>query len=119
MTLNQERRASVKAKREQARRDRELIEDLVAMRLRKGLTHQNVADKLSVSQSTISRFEARVTNPSQQFIRRYALAVGAGIKYEIVDSSPIYEQNFAVDQRYQISETSIYMSDAPSFQIKV
>ncbi|MFY9263214.1 MAG: helix-turn-helix transcriptional regulator [Actinomycetaceae bacterium] len=78
-----QRASSIKAKREQVRRDDKLRLDLVAHRRTVGLEQSDIAQRLSVDQSTISRFENGKVNPTQQFIRRYAQAVGVEIHYEI------------------------------------
>lgn len=57
--------------------DSRLLSDLVAMRERADLTQQQLADKLGVTQATISAFERYDNDPKLSTIRRYALGVGA------------------------------------------
>lgn len=82
--LNQKRRESIRKRREQNKRDWQLISDLVEIRKKLGIEQADIAQKMSVSQSTISRFESGQTNPTQQTIRRYARIVGVSIEYQLV-----------------------------------
>lgn len=63
-----------------------LMQDLVAMRKRHGLTQDVVADRMGVSQPTVAAFERYDANPTLGSVRRYALAVGARIHHEVVDA---------------------------------
>ncbi len=58
---------------------------LVEMRKRHGLTQPQVAELLGVSQAAISKFESYDSNPTLSSIRRYALAIGATLRLEVVD----------------------------------
>lgn len=60
--------------------------DLVAMRKRHGLTQELVAERMGVSQPTVAAFERYDANPTLSSVRRYALAVGAQIHHDVVDS---------------------------------
>jgi hypothetical protein len=55
----------------------ELITQLVIIRENRGMTIDQVAQRMGVNKSTISRFERGNTNPTMKTIRRYAEAVGA------------------------------------------
>lgn len=67
----------------QREQDEAMLRDLVAFRERRGLTQQDVADSLGVSQSAIARFETRERNPNLRTLRRYAIAVGAVTEHTV------------------------------------
>jgi transcriptional regulator with XRE-family HTH domain len=58
------------------RTDREFLAALIHHREKHGLTQADVAERMGVSQSTVSSFERYDANPTMATIRRYALAVG-------------------------------------------
>lgn len=58
---------------------RELMEGLVDLRDQNGLTQQEVADRMGVSQSAVAQFERYDANPTLATIQRYALAVEASL----------------------------------------
>ncbi|QRV02292.1 helix-turn-helix transcriptional regulator [Arcanobacterium phocisimile] len=116
--LNRERRESIRKRREQNKRDRQLISDLVEMRKKLGIEQVEIAQKMSVSQSTISRFESGQINPTQQTIRRYARIVGVSIEYRLVPDVEIRHvvQNVAVYQeipypQYGDTDFTVHYSD--------
>lgn len=61
------------------REQRDFLEDLVGVRKAAGLSQQQVAERMGVSQSAVSLFEHYDANPTLSSIRRYALAVGADL----------------------------------------
>lgn len=54
-----------------------VIVELTRIRRAKGLTQQNVADRMSVSRSWIGRLETRGVNHTLAVVEAYATAVGA------------------------------------------
>jgi len=63
----------------------DLLTNLVALRKKHGLTQAEVAERMGVSQPTVAAFERYDANPKLSTIRRYALAVGAGITHDVAD----------------------------------
>lgn len=64
-----------------------LMDDLVSLRDAHGLSQMVLANRMGVSQSAVSQFEHEDSNPTLSTIRRYALAVGARLRIEVVDDS--------------------------------
>lgn len=54
----------------------DLIDELISMRARAGLTQEQVAKKMATQKSNISRLERGNTNPSWDTLTRYANACG-------------------------------------------
>lgn len=65
------------------RADSDLITDLVALRKERGLTQEQVAGRMKVSQSSIARFESGARDARLSTIRRYAMAVDACVTHEV------------------------------------
>ena len=57
-----------------------LIEQLVDIRIQKGLTQQDVADRLGVTQPAVAQLELITSNPTINRIKLYALALGVELK---------------------------------------
>jgi len=57
-----------------------LIEQLVDHRIQKGLTQQDVADLLGVTQPAVAQLELITSNPTINRISLYALALGVELK---------------------------------------
>jgi transcriptional regulator with XRE-family HTH domain len=68
---------------ELARSDYQLKADLVAERLKAGLTQADVASRLGVTQPTIASFERHDSDPKLSTIRRYAHAIGALVGHSV------------------------------------
>ncbi|WP_315584117.1 helix-turn-helix transcriptional regulator [Actinomyces viscosus] len=64
--------------------DRALIRELVAVRERSGMTQADVARAMGTSQASVSRFESGHADAHLSTVRRYAKAVGAVIRHEVV-----------------------------------
>ncbi len=60
-----------------ADQDYRLLFSLIRMRRDRGLTQQDVADKMGVTQATVSAFEKMDADPKLSTIQRYAMAIGA------------------------------------------
>ena len=67
--------------------DRALLRRLIQLRGDQGLTQQDVADRMGVTQPTVARFEAYDSNPTLASIRRYAHAIGALITHVVETDS--------------------------------
>jgi transcriptional regulator with XRE-family HTH domain len=72
-----------------AEADDDLLERLVRVRKEKGLTQQDVADRMLRDKSAVSNFERLSADPHLSTIRRYAAAVGAMISHSVVDFDSI------------------------------
>lgn len=72
--------------RKLARERSNLQASLVRLRLAKGFTQKDVADKLGVSQPAIARFERYDNDPKLSTVHRYALAIGALIEHQVCDA---------------------------------
>lgn len=66
-----------------ADQDAQLKIDLVQAREDRGMSQQDVADRLGVTQATVSAFERYDNDPKLSTIRRYALAVGAQVCHSV------------------------------------
>ena len=64
--------------------DRALVRDLVAVRERGGMTQADVARAMGTDQASVSRFESGHSDAHLSTVRRYAKAVGALIRHEVV-----------------------------------
>ena len=60
-----------------------LIEQLIAYRLKHGMTQAELAKKLGTKQSAISRFESGTENPTLEFLRKIADALGVRISVTV------------------------------------
>lgn len=70
---------------ELAREDQKLLAELVAIRKRRGLSQDHVADALGLSQATISAFERIGNDPHLSTVRRYCRAVGVMVRHHITE----------------------------------
>ncbi|MEK7061309.1 MAG: helix-turn-helix transcriptional regulator [Patescibacteria group bacterium] len=57
----------------------DLIEVMIAIRSKKGITQKVLAQKMRTKQSVISRLESGNANPSFEFVKRLASALGTDI----------------------------------------
>lgn len=62
---------------------RQMISDLVDVRIARGMTQDDVAAVLGVTRQRVSRMEQYDSNPRLETIRRYANAVGARIESQV------------------------------------
>lgn len=53
-----------------------VISDLIAARIKKGMTQKDVAQKLGTKQSAVARFESGNVNPSLEFLQKIANVMG-------------------------------------------
>jgi ribosome-binding protein aMBF1 (putative translation factor) len=61
-----------------------LVQMVIEMRLKQGLTQQQLAKRIGSKQPVISRLERGDYNPSLKFLRRVATALDAKLKVTIV-----------------------------------
>lgn len=64
--------------------DMDLLERLVQVRRDQGLTQRDVATRMGRSQPNVSAFERVGGDPHLSTIRRYAAAVGARVRWQVV-----------------------------------
>jgi DNA-binding XRE family transcriptional regulator len=69
------------------RNDREFLAALVKVRKDRGLTQEDVAARLGVTQPTVAAFERQESDPKLSTLRRYAQAVEALVTY-VVTTDP-------------------------------
>lgn len=72
-----------------AQEDDNLLEELVRLRKAKGLSQQDVADRMNRNRSAVCNFERLGHDPHLSTIRRYAAAIGACIRHEVRDADLI------------------------------
>lgn len=70
---------------EQARRNRQFIDTLSAVRESKGISQDLVAQRLGVTPEWVSELESGVINPTLQRLHSYAVAIGVAIEYNVRD----------------------------------
>lgn len=66
----------------------QLLRRLVALRRVHRLTQTEVAERMGVSQATVSEMERYDANPTLSTVRRYALAVEARTVTAVIDDGP-------------------------------
>ena len=76
--------------------DRALVRDLVTVRERSGMTQADVARAMGTDQASVSRFESGHSDAHLSTVRRYAKAVGAHIRHEVV---PVDEGDVSLTAR--------------------
>ena len=69
--------------------DRALVRDLVTVRERGGMTQADVARAMGTDQASVSRFESGHSDAHLSTVRRYAKAVGAHIRHEVVPAARV------------------------------
>ena len=60
-----------------------IISELIAARLKKGMTQKQLADKIGTKQSAIARLEAGNVNPSLAFLNKAASVMGYTLKVSL------------------------------------
>jgi transcriptional regulator with XRE-family HTH domain len=70
-------RDALKRAKKLAENDYRLINELIQQRIDKGLSQQDVADRLGITQQAVSRFEKMDNDPRLSSIREYAHAIEA------------------------------------------
>jgi len=67
--------------------DDSLRSSLVALRKSRGLTIAEVSDRTGLSEKTIRAFERYDADPRLSTLRRYAVAVDASYRHEIIEEA--------------------------------
>lgn len=73
---------------ELAREDRKLIADLVGIRRRK-IGQEALAERMGVTQPTVSEFERLGNDPKLSTLRRYAHALGVMVRHQVGDAEGV------------------------------
>lgn len=75
-----------------ATHDSQLLQQLVSLRHRRGLSQQQVANRIKRHQSSVSQFETVGGDPRLSIIRRYAWAIGARVTHTVVADDSAWAQ---------------------------
>jgi transcriptional regulator with XRE-family HTH domain len=90
----------------------ELLQHLVAVRKRRGLTQADLAKKLNVTQATIAAFERSSNDPKLSTVRKYANAVGALVALNVeLDDGQLFDGR--ADRWNRTNLRSLHMSYEP------
>lgn len=86
---------------------RQMMSDLIDVRIERGMTQEHVAEILGVSRQRVSKMEQYDSNPRLETVQRYANAVGALIETRVrkdtrdetvrVESEEVFHQFLRVD----------------------
>lgn len=68
----------------QVESDSDLLDDLIAERVRQRLTQEDLAARMGVTQSAIARIESGDRDPRLATLGRYAHALGVLVRHEVV-----------------------------------
>ena len=81
------KRPGVRRALEELKQDPEfaLLDRIIAKRKNDGLTQAKLAKKMKTKQSVISRFESGGTNPTLEFLKKLADALGTDMKITFKD----------------------------------
>lgn len=60
-----------------------VIEQIISKRLEKGMSQEELADKIGTKQSAIARLEGGNTNPSVAFLEKVSKALGGKLQISI------------------------------------
>lgn len=60
-----------------------VISELIAARLKKGMTQKDVAEKMGTKQSAIARLESGSVNPSLDFLYQFANVMGYDVSIHL------------------------------------
>ena len=82
--------------------DGDLLASLIAVRKTNGLTQQDLADRMGVTQATVAYFERYDSDPKLSTIRRYAHAVEALVDHT-VEADITSASNGKSDRRVVVS----------------
>jgi DNA-binding XRE family transcriptional regulator len=77
-----------KLARKMAHENYNLLFGLIEHRIAAGLTQQDVANSLGISQQAVAKFESMDNDPRLSTISQYALAINALVTHKISDALP-------------------------------
>lgn len=63
----------------------DMLDDLLELRKRKGMTQQDIADTIGVTRTAVTAFERYDADPKLSTLIRYAMAVGARLNISVED----------------------------------
>lgn len=106
-------RASASQRRARAlvKADQDLLDSLIAERKSRGLTQQDVADRLGITQAAVAAFERYDNDPKLSTLRRYAHAVEAFVVHAVeADRGQLEtaEHEFVVTMR-PVTNTTVFV----------
>lgn len=78
----------VKAEYEAQAPEFALARELIAARVRAGLTQDEVAERMQTTQSTVARLESGRSMPSMRTLTRYAAATGTRVAVRLESPGP-------------------------------
>jgi transcriptional regulator with XRE-family HTH domain len=67
----------------------EIIRQVIQTRIDKNITQKELAERIGIKQSNISRFESGNYNPTLEFLKKIASGLGKEIHIEFRDSASI------------------------------
>lgn len=94
-----------------------LMDELVAIRIGKGITQQQVGDSLGVSQAAVAQFEKHSTNPTIARLQLYAIAIGAKLSFAAIDSGLKFPGNSRTKQGDRSSKPGPKPGSLPEYRI--
>ncbi len=72
----------IKKEYDMLRSEYELLDKIIALRLKQKMTQKQLADKLDTKQSAVSRLEKGMINPTVDFLNKLAAAFGKKLTVE-------------------------------------
>jgi DNA-binding XRE family transcriptional regulator len=63
----------------------DMLDDLLELRKRKGMTQQDIAETIGVTRTAVTAFERYASDPKLSTLIRYAMAVGARLNIAVED----------------------------------
>ncbi len=72
----------IKKEYDMLRPEYELLDKIIALRLKQKMTQKQLADKLDTKQSAVSRLEKGMINPTVDFLNKLAAAFGKKLTVE-------------------------------------
>lgn len=108
----------------QVEADEEMLYELIQARKACGLTQRELAEILGVKQPTIAKFEHHDTDPKLSTIRRYALAVGAHVRHEVLPAEQAVDpldawSTAGATARFNVPMNSRISESAPSGTVPI
>lgn len=73
---------NIKREYERVRPEYELLDKIIALRIKSKMTQKQLAEKLDTKQSAISRLEKGMINPTVDFLNKLATAFGKKLVVE-------------------------------------